>query len=186
MTTVLTDPTLICNYALAKVGYKLRIGTMDDGSEAAKKATDVYGQTRDAMHRESMWNFALKEVTAVASGGAPPYPWAASFTYPDDCIQVRFVKPAPGYDITNPIPPLWTVGKDPVIGRVVWTNLTSATLIYTGQVIDPTQWDPLFLESFAIKLGNNLKALMETDANMRKLALEEEVAETKLAAETIG
>ena len=34
------------NLALRRVGYKLRVGNLYDGSMAAKMALDVYAQTR--------------------------------------------------------------------------------------------------------------------------------------------
>jgi hypothetical protein len=185
MAVTLTTPNDICNYALAKIGFRSRIGSLYDGSMAAKKALDVYGQTRDSMLRYSMWNFAQKEVMAVLAGVMAPYPWISAFIYPIDAIQIRMLKPV-GYDPLNPIPSLWVIGDDPVKGKVIWSYFPAATLVYTAQVTDPAQWDTLFLEAFAGALGKNLKSLIETDANMMKLLEEIEVSEIKVAAEING
>ena len=184
---VLADPASIVNYSLAKIGYRLRIGSLYDGTIASKKALDVYSQTRDVMLRLGDWNFAMKTAAAIASGGSVPAPWTNSWTYPADCLRVRNVYDTGSVaDTNNPLPTLWQEADDPTKGKVIYTRAANATIVYNAQITDPSQWESLFLDAFALALGRNLRSLVDGDANMTKLSDEEISAETRLANEVVG
>jgi hypothetical protein len=188
MTAVLQDPPSVVNFALARAGYRPRVGSLYDGTLAAKKALDVYSQTRDELLRAGDWNFAMKNATGVASGGVVPYPWAASYAYPTDCLKVRSIYDSSATtDPFNPLPTTWTIYDDPVYGKVILTRATTATIIYTSQVTNPAQWDAMFIGALSSALGRNLRALAEKDdANFVKLTDEEVAATTQMANETLG
>lgn len=189
MTAVITDAAGVCNLALAKIGYKLRIGSLYDGTLAAKKLLDVYGITRDAVLRAGDWNFAQKTATLVPSAAAAPYPWTNSYTYPADCLRVRSIyDPTAIVDLNNPLPSLWQVADDPVVGRLILTRAPFSTAVYTVQETDPSEWDPMFLDALATALGRNLRSLAESkeDANLVKIGVEEIGAEIQAANEVIG
>jgi len=192
MSASLTSPIQVVNYALARIGYKIRVGNLWDGSEAAKRALDVYAETRDAMLRVGDWGFAQKTAVAVASSVSPPYPWASAWVYPDDCLRVRNVydPTIATVDVNNPAPSIWTIAYDDTWpnGRAIWTRTTSATIVYQARVTDPSHWEPLFLDSFSLALGNNLRAVLiaKDDPNLVKLSAEEMMANTKLAMELVG
>lgn len=183
----ITDVAGVANLALAKIGYRLRVGSLYDGTLAAKKLLDVYGQTRDALLRAGDWNFAQK-TAALTAGGTPTYPWTNSWLYPVDCLRVRNVyDPSATVDIFNPLPTLWQIADDPV-GKVIFTRASTATAVYNAQVTNPALWEPMFLDALATALGRNLRALVEErpDANFAKLADQEIGAEIQSANEVTG
>ena len=74
MSLVLTAPEDLINNALARIGYKLRIGSIYEGSAAAKKALDVYGQARDGLLRQNDWGFAERNIAMTLLKSAPALP----------------------------------------------------------------------------------------------------------------
>jgi hypothetical protein len=202
MTNLLITPASLVNTALDRVGYKKRIGSLYDGSDAALKALDIYGQCRDQLLRDFEWGFAERDVTLSLLKTAPvggysasqPWnttypilPWIYEYTYPADMIKLRSLRaagPIPDYD---PGPVVFRVANDNSYNpfrRVILTNLTNAIAVYTGQVTDPSTWDVGFTESFITQLGQRLApALVELEAIKilaPQAAVETETAETQV------
>jgi hypothetical protein len=198
-TFAIQQPADAINAALVRVGYKLRIGSLFDGSTAAKKALDVYAQTRDELLRQNDWAFAERNMALVAIKSAPvggyvppttwsttypPLPWAFEAAWPSDCLKVRAVKPVPLF-IPNfdPQPNLFAVVNDSSLtpsARVIVYDVPSAVLVYTGQVTDPSQWDSDFCEAIVDALGQRLAPSLNPE--MLKL-LVPEAAQSRATAE---
>ena len=189
MSTSLQSVADVCNYALAKIGFRLRVGSLYDGTPHAKKLLDVYGETRDAVLRGGDWDFALKSVTGGTPVGSPPYPWTTQYAYPTDCIRVRNVYDSSSIvDPYNPLPTLWTIADDATYGKVIQVrNANTPTLVYTAQITNPALWEPLFLDAVASALGRNLRAIADKDdPNFIKLTDEEIAGAVKNASEVVG
>lgn len=206
MASVITSPADVANLALQRIGYPGRIGNLFDGSAAAKDVLDVYSQTRDDALRSGDWPFASR--TAIAAllksaptgGYIPPngwdptlhpaQPWGFSYTYPDDCLEVRACKPsvfftpnfAPQY---YPFAIANDNGYTPA-RRVVLSNVASALLIYTAQVTDPSQWPPDFVEAFAADLGQRLAPALMKSVDMAKFEAADSAMETGEADQRQG
>lgn len=148
--TVLTSPEDVCNAALARIGYKLRIGNMLEGSPASKLFLDIYGQTRDELLRANDWGFAEKITTGTITGSAPS-PWAYQYTYPSDCLRLKQVfSPTYTSDTNNPKPQLFRIGSagtGTASFEAIWSQTQTATLVYTSQVTNPSTWEPMFIEA---------------------------------------
>lgn len=126
MPASVSTPADVLNLTLRRIGYKLRVSNLYDGSEAATAALDIYAQTRDDLLRDGDWDFAQRNITmtllkAAPSGGYfppnlwnetdyPPWPWLYSYTYPSDCLKVRKVKAAPMFMVNmSPQPSNYSV-----------------------------------------------------------------------------
>lgn len=177
------DPADLVNLALNRIGYQRRVGSLYDGSDAANAALTVYAQTRDEMLREGEWGFCRRTVTPTLLKSAPlnyfdtpwnpatnpPWPWRYSYAYPGDCLKVRSVNPPRGFLVAMaPEPLLFDVlndnGSTPP-ARVICCNVSDMVLIYTGQVTDPSQWPPDFVDAFAGELGNKIKPMLVGQVN---------------------
>jgi hypothetical protein len=190
-----SSPEDMINLSLVRIGYKRRIGSIFEGSLAARKALDIYSQTRDEVLCSKDWGFAGRDVVltllkqAPVGGYIPPItwnntypmlPWMFSYVYPSDCLKVRTVKTTPMF-IPNfdPQPQIFEVENDPSLvppQKVVLCNLPNALLLYTAQVTNPQDWEAPFIEDFAAALGRRLApVLMNLDA--AKLAAQDEQAE---------
>jgi hypothetical protein len=176
MPASVTSPADMINLSLRRIGYKFRVGSLYDGSTAAKTALDIYAQTRDAVLVENDWDFAERNVTMTLLKSAPvngyvpptvwnpatnpPPGWLFSYAYPSDCLKVRIIKNVPLFGLNfDPQPNAFYLANDTSFTpfqKVILCNLANANLVYTGQVTDPTSWDSLFTESLAAALGRRL------------------------------
>ena len=197
---VLTTPEDVVNAALSGIGLKIRIGSLLEGSEPAKAALDIYGQTRDALLRSDDWGFARGDETLAAtktglndytvmpwSSTYPPYPWKYQFTYPADCLKVRnIIYATPGFALNfDPQPPRWDTPNDsslaPAVTKVIVSNVgPSIVLIYTRQVTDQSSWEATFTKALIDALGEALAPALS------KLGIEAEKVEEPKAAVAEG
>jgi hypothetical protein len=199
MVVSVQSPTDVVNLALVRIGYPLRIGNLFDGSRAAKKALDIYSQTRDELLRQDDWGFAERNQSLTLLKQAPPggyisvggwtpdypsIPWVYEYAYPSDCLKVRAVKPEPVFiQEFDPQPFLYSVENDKFLTppqKVILCNVPSVILTYTGQITDPTDWEANFVEVLASALGRRLApALVNLDA--AKLAAQDEAVSMQVA-----
>lgn len=172
----------VCNKALRRIGSPLVIGSIFEGSSVARVALDNYGETRDALLKQEDWDFAERNVTATQSGSSPPPGWAYAITYPSDCLKVRYVLPA-----TVPTPnndPRPTLFDDVNVAgssstRIIVSNTFPATVRYTGQILDISQWDVGFTDAlvaalavrFALALGQG--DMVKVEAALADQAMQE-------------
>lgn len=189
MASVITGVSDVVNLALAGIGRKDRIGNIFEGSAAAKVALDLYSQTRDELLRVTDYGFSERNVNLTLLKSAPPdgyfppnqwsgasnpaVPWLFSYEYPADCIKVRAIKPQPGFVLNyTPQPVVFRIEndnyEDPPV-KVILCNVADAMMTYTGQVTNPSTWEPAFVEAFAAELG---RRMAPTLANMEAAKFE--------------
>lgn len=193
------NPADVVNVALRRIGYKLRVGNLYDGSKASNYALDIYAQTRDELLRQSDWGFAERNITLVLLKQAPqayvppiswdpslypPIPWIFSYGYPDDCLKVRAVKGVPvlvpNFD---PQPNIYATPNDnsyTPARKVLCCNVPDAVLVYTGQVTDPATWESDFIEALAAALGRRLAPNL-VNMDVVKLEAADEAASQRVA-----
>lgn len=204
MTVSLQSPEDVVNAALSRIGWKRRVGSLYDGSEASKVALDIYGQTRDEQLRLFDWGFAERDLTltllktAPVGGYVPPVvwssaypilPWIFEYGYPADCLKLRALRGTPIFiPEFDPKPVEFRIANDNSLmppAKVVLSNLSNAIMVYTGRVTDPTTWEPDFTESLIAALGRRLApSLANLDAE--KIEAQDEAAETISAEMKIG
>lgn len=188
MPASITSPADVINLSLARIGYGKRVGNLYDGSAAASRALDVYAQTRDALLRDGEWQFCRRYITLTQLKQAPanyfdtpwnpatmpPIPWLFEYAYPTDCLKVRRVSPQPGFFFNpTPQPTLYDVVNDNYLSparRVIVCNIENAILTYTGQVTNPSDWPPDFIEALAAELDLRLKRALVGEPNQIDMA----------------
>lgn len=201
---VLSSPQDVVNGALAHLGTKRRIGNLYDGSDESKKALDIYGQARDALLRSFEWGFAERNVLLnllkVAPVGGynqatpwtaayPMLPWIFEYAYPADMLKLRSLRPSitpvPNFD---PAPSVFRIANDTVANvqqKVILTNSETAVAVYTGQVTDPTLWEPSFTDALIEDLARRLAAgIAGLDAE--KLEAQADAVQTDSAEMRLG
>lgn len=198
MPASVSSPADIVNLALVRIGHPLRIGSLFEGSPAAKKALDIYAQTRDEMLREQNPGFASRDLSMILLKSAPypiypagqwnntfpPLPWLFEYQLPGDFIKVRAVKPSPlTLPVLLPAPKVWRLANDNALvppQQVLLCNVPSAILVYTAQITDPAAMEPLFIESLAAALARRLTVAL-ADARLIEAEAKDESAETASA-----
>ncbi len=195
-----TSPVQVANLALRRIGYKTEIGYLYEGTVAARAALQAYGQTRDALLRSRDWPFARQAAaltllkTAPVGGygitgwtsAYPPPPWIYEYGYPSGCLEVRGLLGTPSImPEFSPRPVLYTVATDPSVGsgeKVVLTNIPNAQAVFTAQIADPTQWEPLFTEAMVEALGRRLAEALGANADAVKAQFQIEQESAAVAA----
>lgn len=208
MSAVITTYEDIVNAALAKLKATIRVGKLTEGSKPAKIALDTIGQLRDQMLREGDWGFARRDVTMTLlkespPGGSyvgvtwdpvtyPPLPWRYAYAYPADCLKVRAIKPQPSFvpDFA-PVPVVYetpnTYVEDTPANRQVkciTCYVPNAILTYTGQILDPTLWEPSFVQAMISGMADVLAPALYPEAEPMEKA--EEQADEAQAAHVQG
>lgn len=107
-------PQDIANQALDAAGIEFTIGDLEEGTRPAQVLLRAYGQCLRQLLRGANWDFARKTapLTLLADasgqtanvGAMVPVPWLYEYSYPTDCMKVRFV-PWNGPGLNAPIPP---------------------------------------------------------------------------------
>jgi|SRR5579864_5490707 len=200
MAASITSPADVLNVALRRIGYKLRVGSLLEGSVAAKVALDIYAQTRDEVLRQDDWAFAERNVALALLKQAPvggyipprvwtgatdpPLPWQFEYSYPVDCLKIRAVKYAPLFlPSFDPQTNLFAIDNDNYYNparKVILTNVANAVLVYTGQITDPATWEADFVEEIAASLGRRLAPTL-ANPEMLKLMVGDEAASMQIA-----
>jgi hypothetical protein len=176
----------ILNMALRRVGNRVPIGYIYEGSRASRVGLEIYGQTRDSLLRDGEWDFsrrttALTLLKTAPAGGygvltwAPTYPqppWTYEYSYPVDCLKVRSIRTAPIFlPVYDPRPNVFSIGNDnqenPNL-KVILTDAPNALATYSAQVTAPTLWEPAFMEALIEALGRRFAEAAALDPALVK------------------
>jgi hypothetical protein len=204
MVASVQSPADLVNVSLRRIGYKLRIGNLYEGSEASKISLDLYAQTRDELLRQNDFDFAERNLNmtllkqAPVGGYIPPntwspvypsLPWLFSYVYPSDCLKVRAIRGQAIFVMDfDPQPIVFMVENDnsyTPAKKVILCNVPSGILTYTGQITDLTTWEADSVEMFAAALGRRLAPAL-VGLNNAKLAAEDEAQAMAVAEKEQG
>lgn len=134
----------IWNMALGHLKADNSIQSENETSLEGENCRLYYDQARLRVLRDHPWTFARKRL-ALSLTATAPEGWANSYGYPSDCVKARIL-----YNIADPrnekAPPLkFETAKNPeAAGKVIWTDVEDAILIYTQDTIDTTLFDAKF------------------------------------------
>lgn len=171
----MTSPVDICNAALSLMGSRSTITNLNEGSAEAINCSIWYDRLRKQLLRSAPWGFARTQVLLTQLGSlaasTAPYPWAYKYSYPNDCLKLRYILPQPS-DPTQVT--CWSpsrayrflVANDPS-GRVLLSNVFSAIGVYTKDEGNPAMFDPLFEGALIALLAAHLVIPLSGNANMR-------------------
>lgn len=97
----------ICNQALDAIGYKKHIGSVWEGTKAARVALNAWAETRDALLVTVQPDWARKDagLSVIAAAPAtydvpwttanPDIPWLYEYGAPTDCLVPLMLKARP-------------------------------------------------------------------------------------------
>ena len=80
----------ICSNALLMLGAQT-INDLDEDTDRARLAANLYPQVRDEMLRAHPWNCAVKRVVLSPDQAAPAFGYAYQFTLPSDWMRTLSV-----------------------------------------------------------------------------------------------
>lgn len=166
----------ICNLALGHIGDSATVSSINpaEGSAQAEHCARFYPMARDALLEMHPWGFATKRVNLALLSSAYPE-WDYCYAMPADAINILAILPSDATDdysvgvsamyglTTSPLTAGGNYQPQPfnceslVDGtQVIYTDQQYASCRYSGQVVDTTQFSPLFVESLSWLLAGYL------------------------------
>lgn len=166
--------TQIVNLALQRIGHSQIVANVDfEQSRAALSAKLLFDDERDFVLRDFPWPFATRYATlglvAGSSTTRATADWLYAYRYPSDAISIRRIPSPSGRQHTSRI--AFRIGSD-AQGRLIYTDLATATVEYTGRVTDPETFDPLFTSMLAWKLAASLAPALSRIENIAMTAMQ--------------
>lgn len=148
----ITSEIDICNAALALVGEP-QIVSFAATTEAERQCELLYGISRDTVLRSHPWNFAEKYEALAMLTETPAAEFSYFFQLPLDCIRaLKMVDSQSNWRI--------------MAGRKLATDDTTVNLLYTAQITDVGNFDPLFAQSVIYHLAAQLSIILPNKANL--------------------
>lgn len=177
----MTTDVDICNRALDEMGARVIIASLAEATPQAKACTRQYAAMRQQILRSANWAFARKTLVQTPIGllsanpATSPYPWAAKYTYPADCLKVRYILPTPiaaggggiAPNVSSLTPNDWAMPSrrnrflpayddSGTPAKVLLSNVINITTVYTVDVVSPDIWDSLFTNAMVMGLASKL------------------------------
>lgn len=139
----------ICSLSLTELGVE-SITSFFEESRNAKLCSLHYPTVRDAALVDHPWNFAMAQAE-LAELSAPLFDWAHRFQLPNDpyCLVVDHME-----DRTT---------KFEIQGRTLLTDAAKARIGYIFQEKNPTNFSPLFVDTFIFLMASRLAVPIKQD-----------------------
>ena len=154
----------ICNRALQKLGAS-RITSRLDNTKEARACNFAFDIVRDAELRTHNWNFAVKRAILAEDTSTPVFGYGHQFQLPADWLRNYMTNDNSTPRTIGDTKPAWkTEGR-----KILTDDGGSFNLKYIAVVKDTTQFDALFVESFASKMAYELAEEL-TQSNTKKAA----------------
>lgn len=184
MTVTVAD---IVNRALQLVGTRTTVTTSEltnSSSNEAIQANIAYGPIRDWCFGVVNWNFArttAKLTSIKTTTGFPTWstsaaspPWVKEYSLPSDFIRAIYLtnqdQAADSAVAWAGEPQRFVIAADiisTVQQQVLLTNQSSAILVYTARLSDPTNWPWLFERFVVSSLATALCYVLTGDRELR-------------------
>lgn len=191
-----TSPLEVANRALARLGARQIVSSLDERSTEADLARRFLPDvTRECLALVD-WRFASKAV-ALAQVGTAPAPWGYQFQLPADCVTPREVAEAGVLSTSTvqwppQVPPkvrfATGLGADANAASVLvlWTDSPAPVLRYTAYVESVALWDAEFASAVAFALAAEMALPLTGKGEMRQIMLQGRAASLAQAAANNG
>lgn len=142
--------TDIVNVALRLVGAQ-PITSLDDGSEGANAAIDIYEELRDDLLTSHEWNFATRRVKLAQSSTEPAYEFDHAYALPSDWLRTISVSDNDsGYGRVD-------YREEEIDNQgVIVTSADDVYLAYVYRVTDPNRMSTDFRRALQLALARDL------------------------------
>jgi hypothetical protein len=157
------DSTAICNLALAKVG-DIAILSLDDPTPEARFCKLFYEQTINELLRLHQWNWATTFARLSQTTPSPDIAWQYAYLLPVDYGRIitfnafSSAMPRPTYQLGT---------------GVLYTDESVAEISYVREITNSDEFDPMFVELIALKVGARLARPLAGSLDIEKTLLGE-------------
>lgn len=143
----------ICSNALLLLGAQT-INALDEGSDRASLASNLYDSIRDDLLRSHPWNCAVKRVVLAPDLETPAFDYTAQFTLPSDWLKTLSVGQE-GYEVDYK----HEAGK-------ILSNGTSLALRYIFRNDNEAIWDAMLVRAIELKMAAEMAYPITGSASM--------------------
>lgn len=162
----MASPSDICNVALANIGHKPEVVSIDppDGGAYATHCARFFAVARDMALEEHAWTFAVARFSLAQDDEASvPDRWEYGYVIPSDMIRPIAVFADDCADETAGIL------EYEIEGSNLFCNEESVTLKYIFRADDTSKWTPSFANAVSWKLAVYLSgSIVKGDAGLRQ------------------
>lgn len=159
----------ICNLALARVGVREFIDSLDGAEAEAQACKVLYAHCRDTLLASFPWPFAQRRASLALVAGAERTNWTYAYALPADYLGGQAITGAtrtPSSDARVS----FTVEGDATSGRLLLADQEDIEFVYTAAVTDPALFSPLFADALAWLLARELSVTIPNKADYRAQA----------------
>ena len=132
----------VANLALTDLGAD-RIISLTEDSENARKVNAIFVLVRDSVLRSHPWNFAIARLNFNQTTNTPEFGFDSEFQIPGNVLRILTPETREVDDFVRE-------------GDKILVNDTSFKARCIIRIEDPTQWDELFVTTFAARLAAEL------------------------------
>lgn len=150
-----TAEASVCNIALALVGEKGTIDSLEDATTAAVVCKTLWDTARRTALTEADWSFARKRAVLALSSESRDG-WAYCYALPSDCLATRYLYSGLRAPAVDEMIPFSRELRTDAGGELILTDLAEATLVYSVDQRHVPLWSPLFVQALALLLASQL------------------------------
>lgn len=150
----------ICSNALLMLGAQT-INDLNEGTDRARLAANLYPQVRDEMLRSHPWNCAIKRVVLAPDVEMPPFGYTYQFTLPSDWIRTLSVGDY-GEEIDFRSE-----------GRRILADTDTLKLRYVFHNTNEATWDAGFVESMQLAMAARMAYAITQSTSLEDLRVRE-------------
>lgn len=130
----------ICSNALLKLGA-LPIASLEEASDRARLASNLFPTVRDSMQRSHPWNCCIKRVALAPDVTVPAFDFNYRFALPDDYLRTLSVGESGNEDTFK------------IEGLMLLCDSNPALLRYCAKNDNPATWDAMLVEAMELAMG---------------------------------
>jgi hypothetical protein len=131
----------IANQAAIIIGTAARLTAPGDDNSLGRAVASVWDMERQAALRDGAWNFAIRRANLAALPEKPAHGFEHQFQLPADCLRLIEVHE------------LWRDHYQLEGRRILSDEAGPLKLRYLADIEEPTQFDPLFVNAFALRIA---------------------------------
>jgi hypothetical protein len=165
--------TDIVNMALARLGVRAFVNSLDDPTPEAETAKRLYRIARDTALEMYSWPFAKRRQALALLATTPPTGWGFFYALPDDCLAPHYIYPGTRVPTSSQLIP-FKLYYDSVTQKVALaTDAVNPELSYTMRLTIVTLFPPSFGDAVACKLAADMAAPLTGKLDLRGELLKE-------------
>lgn len=167
-----TTEAELCNLALAHIGERQYLNSLDEASAQARACKVLYATNRDALLELIRWKFATRR-SVLALTTEKRSGWAYAYALPADCLAPRFIYPGSRNPRSQLRVPFDVELSDSGNSMLLLTDWATPELVYTRKATNVAQFHATFVEALSWRLAVGLAMALPVKPQVARAFLED-------------